>query len=59
LTNVASGNQQQTQLVVDLGLVTILITVLGSTNLEVVDQAVWALGNIAGDSSKLRDYVIS
>ena len=32
---------------------------LSQPHIEVVEQAIWALGNIAGDSHKVRDLVIA
>jgi len=34
------------------------IKLLSSPVLDVSEQAVWALGNIAGDSPQCRDYVL-
>ncbi len=34
------------------------IHLLSSTHMNVVDQAVWALGNIAGDGANLRELTI-
>ena len=34
------------------------ISLLGSPHPVVAEQAVWALGNIAGDGPELRDHVI-
>ena len=39
--------------------VPIFIQLLASPEADVREQAVWALGNIAGDSPELRDYVLS
>jgi importin subunit alpha-1 len=41
------------------GTVEILITLLNSQSIEVVEQAIWGLGNIAGDNYKIRDMVIN
>lgn len=39
--------------------VPVFIKLLSSPEADVREQAVWALGNIAGDSPELRDYVLS
>ncbi|GBE58520.1 importin alpha [Babesia ovata] len=58
ITNVASGNQQQTKVATDNGAVPKLIALLEAPREEVREQAVWALGNIAGDSPECRDLVL-
>ena len=58
LTNIASGTSAHTQLVVRAGALPSLIRLLDSTSVEIREQAVWALGNIAGDSPELRDEVL-
>jgi len=58
LTNIASGNADQTRVVVEMGALPLFVGLLTSTSDEVKEQAVWALGNIAGDSTKYRDLVL-
>ena len=60
LTNIASGTTEHAQLLVDCGVLPILCNILSQSEHSdgVIDSAVWALGNIAGDSPKLRDVVL-
>nr|XP_043615789.1 uncharacterized protein LOC122587688 [Erigeron canadensis] len=58
LTNIASGTTQQTQAVIDSGAIPILVKLFFSATSDVYEQAVWALGNITGDSPQCRDHVL-
>jgi len=47
------------QVLLEKGTVNVLVGLLNSNHVEVIEQAIWGLGNIAGDSSKVRDIVIA
>ncbi|KAL2556615.1 Importin subunit alpha-1 [Forsythia ovata] len=59
LSNIVWGTSEQTKVVIDHGAVSNFVRLLSSPSNDVREQAVWALGNIAGDSPMCRDLVLS
>mmetsp|Transcript_134909 Transcript_134909/g.336645 ORF Transcript_134909/g.336645 Transcript_134909/m.336645 type:complete len:794 (-) Transcript_134909:197-2578(-) len=59
LTNIASGSTEHTRFIVDRGAVPAFVECLRSPNEDVREQAVWGLGNVAGDSVPFRDLVLN
>ena len=51
---IASGTTEHTRNVIDCGAIPIFVRILSSPSEEVKEQAVWALGNIAGDHPDTR-----
>lgn len=58
LTNIASGTHQHCHSILEKGCASHLIALLQSQNEDVREQAVWALGNIGGDSAHCRDLIL-
>ncbi|KAJ3431046.1 importin subunit alpha [Anaeramoeba flamelloides] len=59
LSNICTGSTDQTSYVVNLDVIPIFISLLDSDNNDVIEQSVWALGNISGDSLTFRDKILS
>ena len=58
LTNICSGNAVHTKTVMDAGAVPLFVGLMDSTDDNVREQVIWALGNIAGDGATSRDFVL-
>jgi hypothetical protein len=59
LTNVAAGEARHVRLLIDEAGIPALITLLQRGDDKGKEQAVWGLGNIAGDSADFRDKVLN
>ena len=58
LTNIAAGKPEHTLELETHSALPKFVALLSSTSPDIREQAVWALGNVAGDSTKLRDRVL-
>lgn len=58
LCNIASGTSAQAMEVVKANTLELFVQLLDASDMDVKEQAIWALGNIAGDGSELRDLCI-
>lgn len=58
ICNIFSGPPTHTRLLVEADVLAALVPLLSSPVAAVRDQAMWALGNCAGDSPPMRDAVL-
>jgi len=58
LTNIASGESSAVEQLVDFGVIPALVSRLETDQSNIVEQCVWALGNISGDSVQYRDLCL-
>jgi len=58
ITNIATGGPEDITSLMEFNVIPILTQFLFENKPGIVDQAIWAIGNLAGDSSALRDKVI-
>ena len=59
LTNVASGNYEHVQVLIGKGTIEAFVALLRSPHIEVIEQVIWGIGNMAGDGPRIRDLVIN
>ena len=58
LTNIASGTTDHVTNLIEKDVLSHFIQLLESPQIEVVEQVIWGIGNIAGDSPTTRDSVL-
>ena len=54
----SAGTHDLVEKVMEAGILLALPALLESPSVEIVDQAIWALCNIAGDGVKYRDAIV-
>jgi len=55
ITNMASGTSEQCASLVEKGVIPIIVQLLDSNFVTMLEQAIWCVGNIAGDCVSYRD----
>ncbi|KAJ6233048.1 importin alpha [Anaeramoeba flamelloides] len=58
ISNVCSGDHDECEYVVDLGIVPIFNQLLHSEDPDLLEQSCWALGNVSGDCVEYRDLIL-
>jgi len=59
LTNIAGGNNDYGSSIVTKGGIPKIINLIDSPIMEIQEQAVWCLGNLASESNNIRDKIIA
>ncbi|KAJ3434590.1 importin alpha [Anaeramoeba flamelloides] len=59
LSNLCSGSHEECKRIVDLDAISHIFNHLSSKDPNIIEQSVWAFGNIAGDCSQYRDMILN
>ncbi|KAJ3451982.1 importin subunit alpha [Anaeramoeba flamelloides] len=59
ISNLCSGTHEECKYIVDLDAIPLFFNHLSSKDANIVEQAVWALGNVVGDCKEFRDLVLN
>ena len=59
LANFSSGNTDQCDYLVKRGGIQLLLKLMDSTELRVLEQVLWAIGNLAADCERYREELLS
>ncbi|KAJ3448605.1 importin alpha [Anaeramoeba flamelloides] len=58
LSNICSGEHEECEFVVDLGIIPIFNELLKLEDPDIIEQSCWALSNISGDCIEYRDLIL-
>ena len=58
MSNVATGGPEDVTNLMQYDIIPLLTAFLVENKPGIADQAIWAVGNLAGDSSPIRDQLI-
>lgn len=58
LANLASGTTEQTNSLIQKGVIPIFVELSKSNSYQIAEQAIWGLGNISGDCVEFRSLVL-
>ncbi|KAJ6249142.1 importin alpha [Anaeramoeba flamelloides] len=59
ISNLCSGTHEECKYIVDLDVIPLFFNHLSSKDANIVEQAVWTLGNVVGDCKEFRDLVLN
>ena len=59
VTNLAAGKPEHCKIIVEKGVINIMLQLLKENESGIIDQVIWAIGNISVDEVEYRNQVIN
>lgn len=58
VSNISTGGPEEVETIVNCNVIPLMVQLLVENRPGIADQAIWGIGNLAGDSPNIRDKVI-